>query len=123
MRGWMMRLIGCAGFLVVGVAQVAASDSPAAPMTYCHQMTRKLGRGAANVVTAPLELIRKPFLVGQDDGGVAGVTVGIVQGVGAAIIREAAGLVEVVTFPVPFPNHFQPLVMPEFVYANGDWVP
>ena len=124
MRSWMMRLLWCAGFLtVVAVHAAAASDGAATPTTRSQLITRKLGRGLANVVTAPLELIRKPFLVGQDDGGLAGMTVGVVQGIGAAVIREGAGLIEVVTFPLPFPNYFQPLVMPEFVYANGDWVP
>ena len=123
MRSRMTSLAWCAGVLLVGMAQAVASDGPdVGPKNYWHGVTRKLGRGAANVLSAPLEVIRKPFLVGQADGGVAGATVGVVQGVGAAIIREGAGLMEVVTFWTPFPNDFRPLVTPEFIYANGDWV-
>lgn len=85
--------------------------------------TRKLGRGLANVATAPLELIRTPYFVEQRDGGLASITVGIVQGVGAVVIRELAGIVETVTFPIPLPKRFAPLIEPEFVYAHGDWAP
>jgi putative exosortase-associated protein (TIGR04073 family) len=120
----MTSLAWCTGLVLAGMAQACASSGQEVwPENYWHGATRKLGRGVANVLSAPLELIRKPFLVGQQDGGLAGVTVGIVQGLGAAVIREGAGLIEVVTFFAPFPNHFQPLVKPEFIYAGGDWVP
>ncbi|MBI4353702.1 MAG: exosortase system-associated protein, TIGR04073 family [Candidatus Omnitrophica bacterium] len=90
---------------------------------YLEGSTRKLGRGACNVVTAPLELIRAPYLVTQQEGSMAGATVGVIQGVGAVIIRELAGVVEIATFFLPFPNGFHPLIKPEFIYAHGDWVP
>ena len=110
-------------FVLGGMAMAqAVGGEETYPKNSWHAASRKLGRGAANVVSAPLELIRKPFLVGQKDGGLAGMTVGVAQGLGAAVIREGAGLVEVVTFWTSFPNDFQPLVMPEFIYANGDWV-
>ncbi len=92
------------------------------PSRYLYQSLRKGGRGLANALTAPLELIREPYLVSEEDGGLAGVTVGIARGLGSALIREGAGLIELGTFCLPFPNkEFQPLVKPEFVYAHGDW--
>lgn len=90
---------------------------------YADGSTRKLGRGVCNVVTAPLELIRTPYLVTQQDGSMAGATIGLIQGFGAVVSRELAGVVEMVTFFLPFPNGFNPLVKPEFIYAHGDWVP
>jgi len=100
-------------------AGVAAADQPA--RRYFDGTTRKLGRGVANILTAPLELVREPYLIGQDDGMLAGVTVGLVRGVGSTVIREAAGIIETVTFPIPIPKNFQPLLTPEFIFANGDW--
>lgn len=83
---------------------------------------RKLGRGLANVFTFPLELLREPALVGQQDGGIAGVTVGVVKGIVSAVTRGGAGVLEVLTFYAPFPvADFQPIVKPEFVFANGNW--
>ena len=90
---------------------------------YLEGSTRKLGRGICNMVTAPLELIRTPHLVTQQEGGLAGATVGMIQGVGAVVIRELAGAIEIASFFLPFPNGFNPILKPEFVYANGDWVP
>lgn len=93
------------------------------PRSYVDGMTRKLGRGLANILTAPLELIRVPSLTGQREGGFSMLTVGVLQGFRAAGMREAAGIVEVLTFVTPHPRGFLPLVKPEFVYANGAWAP
>ena len=106
----------------------AADELETAPetalVTWRSQAFRKLGRGAANVLTGPLELLRMPYLVGQRDGGVAAVTVGVAQGFGAGFVREVAGVVEILTWPISFPTlDFVPLVTPEFVYAHGDWTP
>ena len=103
----------------------AAADEPeTASVTWWSQACRKLGRGVANVLTGPLELLRTPYLVGQRDGGVARITVGVVQGLSAGLVREVAGAVEILTWLIPFPTPgFAPLVTPEFVYAHGDWTP
>ena len=101
----------------LSIPRIAHADG-----TYLDGLTRKLGGGLANVVSAPFELLRESYLVGSKDGGLAGMTVGLVRGIGSAIIREGAGLIEVLTFyaPVPVPD-FQPLVKPEFIFANGNW--
>lgn len=93
------------------------------PKGYLDGAARKLGRGAANVLTAPLELIRTPYFIGAQDGGFAAITAGMAQGLVAGVVRELAGIVEVATFPIPIPKDFRPLVKPEFVYAHGDWAP
>ena len=90
---------------------------------YMEGATRKLGRGICNVATGPLELVRTPSLVNQQDGGLAGATIGVVQGVWAMAAREVVGVYEVATFLIPLPKGFRPIVTPEFVYANGDWSP
>ena len=95
-------------------------DDEAGP-GYLESASRKLGRGVANIATAPLELIRVPSIVNEDEGDIAAVTVGAIQGVGMVVIRALGGAVEVLTFPLPFPNHFEPLVYPEYVYVHGRW--
>lgn len=105
----------------LGVAGLAAAND--GPPRYLDGSIRKLGRGVANIVTAPLELIRTPYFVEERDGGFAGFSVGIALGVKAAIVRELGGVIETVTFCIPIPRDFKPLVKPEFVYAHGDWVP
>lgn len=100
-----------------------AADEDQPPQTYARGVARKLGRGVANVATAPLELLRVPYLTSQREGGVAGLSVGVVQGAWSVVVRELAGVAEVTTFLIPLPSNFRPLVRPEFVYANGDWTP
>jgi len=81
----------------------------------------KLGRGIANVVTCPLELIRTPTLVGRRQGYLAALSVGIAQGAWRTVQRGAIGLFEVVTFFAEIPDNFEPIMKPEFVHAHGDW--
>ena len=84
----------------------AAGSNPAA---------RKLGRGVANIALSFTEIPLTMIDVGQDHGGVAGATWGLVQGVGSTVVRMLVGVVEVVTFPLPFPKvGYGPMIQPEF---------
>lgn len=83
---------------------------------------KKFSRGVANIFTGPGELIRMPVIVNQRDGYVAASTVGIAQGAWRTLLRMVAGVYEVVTFWGPYPADYQPLILPEYVYAHGDWI-
>jgi len=107
------------GIFLLGVAGSAAAGER--KPSYVDGAFRKLGRGIANIVTCPLELIRTPELVGRRDGYVASLSVGLTQGVWRVIARGVSGAYEVVTFPIPLPRHFHPVITPEFVWAHGDW--
>ncbi len=91
--------------------------------TYVEGATRKLGRGLANVVTAPLELIRQPYYISQEEGGLAGATYGLLGGAWWGLYRGLTGIYDVVTFCIPVPPDFRSLIKPEFIYAHGDLVP
>lgn len=111
------------GLLVGGIPLLAEANTPGAKY-YLDGSARKLGRGAANFFTSPLELIREPYLVGQRDGGFASLTVGIARGVVSGVIRAGAGAIEVLTFYMSYPNtDYKPLVEPEFVFQHSDWAP
>ncbi len=116
------RVLGgalAAGIMAMGLGLPSSAHADEA---YRNGSARKLGRGLANVVSAPLELLRETSLVSQKDGGLAGMTIGVVRGVMSTVIREGAGIAEVLTFYMPAPvADFQPLVKPEFVFVNGNW--
>ena len=77
---------------------------------------RKFGRGLANVATGVLEILYKVHAVYLDQWAVASVSVGVVSGVGAAITRTVAGVIETVTFLFPLGRYgYEPLVRPEFL--------
>jgi putative exosortase-associated protein (TIGR04073 family) len=76
---------------------------------------RKLGRGLANMVTFPLELLNQVSRTNISDGPMAAVTWGLVKGVGMTGFRALVGVYETVTFPFPCPKDYKPILTePEF---------
>ena len=120
-KRWKVLVI--AAVLAGGLASPAGAESSSMAYSgsYMDGMLEKLGRGLANVVTCPLELIRTPTLVGRRDGIFAQLTVGMVQGAWNTIARGVTGIYEVATFYAPLPKGFRPIVTPEYVWAHGDW--
>lgn len=124
-NGRQIGLLLCAALVTSGLCAAApafaAGTSDGEP-SYMDGALSKLGRGIANIATGPLELVRTPELVTQRDGTLAGVTVGVCQGLWRGVLRELAGAFEVVTFFVEVPKDFKPLMSPEFVWQHGNWV-
>lgn len=60
----------------------------------------KLWRGIVNTLTGWGELIRQPIILTKEDGAV-GVPEGLINGVFMSVVRTGAGVVEIVTFPLP----------------------
>ena len=78
----------------------------------------KLKRGALNVVVSPLEIpnaMWDDWQTGTVTGYLGGATWGVVYGAIKFTTRALAGLYEVVTFPVPVPKDYWPVIEdPEF---------
>lgn len=100
-------------------APAAASDGVRA--SYLDGSLRKLGRGITNLATCPLELIRTPQAESYRYGYLEAMSVGLLHGAWRTIQRGVVGAFEVLTFYAEIPDQFEPLMMPEFVFANGDW--
>ena len=98
-----------------------ATAAPDKPATSVENGLGKLGRGVANLLTCPGEIIRTVDIVSHRDGFVAGSTVGLLQGAGRTILRAGAGVVEVLTFPIEKPKGYRPLIEPEYIFAHGAW--
>jgi len=100
-------------FLFVAVA--------AAP-GYCDDQLKKLGRGLCNIGTFPFEIFLQASRVNTSDGPMAGATWGLLKGIGMAGTRLAVGVYETVTFPVPMPKDYQPILKdPEFMFEDSNW--
>tara|TARA_B100000609_G_C17055202_1_gene351134 strand:- start:67 stop:471 length:405 start_codon:yes stop_codon:yes gene_type:complete len=76
----------------------------AAPSTFAGNPMEKLGRGIANCVFGPLEILIQPYDVMHEQGNVAALTYGVIKGVVWVVARECVGVVDIVTFPVPLPG-------------------
>ncbi len=118
-RGVLVGALAVTGIL--GTMPPAHAKGTEESSPYGHGMMRKLGRGIANIATCPAELIRTPELVTHKEGTLAGLTVGVMQGVWRTLLRGLTGVYEVVTFYAEIPDGFEPLIKPEFVWARGDW--
>ena len=120
----MRRSVGVTMYVAAGVVALLAAASPAragATMDGIAPPLRKLGRGVANVTTAGLELPYKICRVNDDQGPLAAISVGVLSGVGAAVTRSFAGMVEIGTFLFPLDHYgYGPLVKPEFLLAPND---
>ena len=119
---WLAVTMVAMGLSTQAWANIPGTSDESRDNAYINGMLTKFGRGVSNIVTSPLELLRTPTLVGRRQGNLAGITVGLAQGAWRTLERAAIGVFEVVTFFAEVPDNFQPIMKPEFVYADGDWV-
>ncbi|MGB2705305.1 MAG: exosortase system-associated protein, TIGR04073 family [Candidatus Omnitrophota bacterium] len=91
-----------------------------ASSAYADTMLKKLGRGAANIITCPLEI---PYRIGranEESGPFAAFTWGILDGFCRTAMRFIVGGYEVISFPIPFPPNYEPIIDdPEFFLEEG----
>lgn len=105
-------------FLVIILVIVAGLAAPA----YCDGPVKKLGRGICNVLTCPFEIFEQMSRVHKESGPMAGVTYGLLKGVGMTGVRAVVGAYEVATFPVPVPGDYEPILRdPEFFFQDVGW--
>ena len=79
---------------------------------------RKLQRGFLNVALSPIEISNELSKEVKNDtfppSWVAGLGRGSIYAVGRALV----GVYEMVTFPLPFPAHYKPVLQPEFEWQH-----
>lgn len=92
--------------------QAEEPPTPSVPV----RIGTKLVRGLANLVTGVGEIPKQVYLVGKREGWVQGTFRGPFEGLGMFIARTLAGAYEVVTFPLPVPPGYQPMLLPEYVW-------
>jgi putative exosortase-associated protein (TIGR04073 family) len=91
--------------------------TPAIERVYSWQ--EKLGRGAVNIVTSPVEIARGIQVGAEREGLAYGWTAGLVQGFAKGFVRLGAGALDLLTFPFDFPQESKaPLVEPEFAWEK-----
>ena len=105
-------------FVLVLVAVILITNLVITP---CYaDVWRKLGRGLANTLTGFVEIPKKVILVSKNDNPLMGLTWGFVKGTGVGLLRTAAGVYETVTFPIPAPAEYEPIIQPEFVFEEWE---
>lgn len=80
----------------------------------------KFGRGVSNILTSPGELYTQPWLLSKDHATSTAIAGGLLKGVALIVAREAVGIYEVLTFPLPFPKNYGPIIKPATTFTDWD---
>lgn len=105
-------------FLLVLVAVVLISNLIITPC-FADPM-RKLGRGLVNTLTGVVEIPKKVYMISKSDNILMGLTWGWVKGTAVGLLRTACGVYETLTFPIPAPADYEPIMDPEFVFEGWE---
>ena len=109
----MKRFFSCLFVLLF----VFISVSIATP-SYANGPFKKLGRGLANTATGWIEFFVTVQESCEKHDYIGGLFYGIPTGIVKALIRTSIGLYETVTFAIPIPNDYEPILEPEFVTTS-----
>lgn len=92
------------------------------PAVYCDDPAKKLGRGFSNLLTWPLEGPEQIQRTNVEEGPMAAMTWGAIKGLTMMVVRLGAGIYEVLTFPIPVPKDYKPILTdPEFFLEDKSW--
>ncbi|MGB2662222.1 MAG: exosortase system-associated protein, TIGR04073 family [Candidatus Omnitrophota bacterium] len=97
----------------VAVVIIAGLLFSFAVQSYADGPMDKLKRGATNLALSPLELpnaVWSDWEMGTAEAFFEGATWGVLQGVFNIAKRAVVGTFEIITFPVPFPKDYKPIL-------------
>ena len=111
-----MRKVTNFAIIFILTASLICIQSP------CHaqNMFRKLGRGISNIGTSIFEIPKSIQESFYSDGPVAATTYGMIDGIFKFFVRTVVGAYEVITFPIPLPSEYAPIVEPEFLFSPDE---
>ncbi len=105
-------------FVVVYVLSMAGSALAAESRTW--MPLEKLGRGISNIATCPLEIGKNVEAANESDGIFAAYSWGLLKGSADTLVRAVVGIYEVVTFPLPVPADYAPILTnPEYFLKDN----
>ncbi|MBI4372911.1 MAG: exosortase system-associated protein, TIGR04073 family [Candidatus Omnitrophica bacterium] len=80
----------------------------------------KLGRGFTNIVMSPAEIVYQPMKMREEHNAMIAWTGGLLKGIVYFPVRLLLGVYDVVTFPLPWPDHYGYWVEPETLIEGFD---
>lgn len=125
----MLLMMAGTGSELLAVDNLSFNPSePTGYENYWNCISRKLGRGISNTAFGVLEIPLRIYDVRFEEGGIAGLTYGTLNGLGYFILRELVGVLDIATFPLPLPgcpnDHvngigwgFGPVLSPEWILS------
>lgn len=78
----------------------------------------KCVRGVGNILSGWLEIPLSIYETSFEENSFIGMTYGLAKGFGKAIARTSVGVYELLSFPLPFPENYRPIIEPEFAFEK-----
>ena len=85
---------------------------------YAQSMGDKLNRGLTNIVTGWFEIPKNMSAASAKHDFVSAFFIGLPKGLWMTVVRTGAGVYDTVTFPIPFPKDYKPVLEPEFIFTD-----
>ncbi|MFP4382274.1 MAG: exosortase system-associated protein, TIGR04073 family [Candidatus Sumerlaeia bacterium] len=105
--------------MVLGMSMPAAQAADDyRPESDIDNMFTKLGRGLVNVFTGWLEIPSQIGKTIRKTDPVTGTVIGLLKGSAWTVARMCTGVYEVVTFPFPLPENYEPIIEPEYIVKS-----
>lgn len=79
---------------------------------------RKLQRGFLNVALSPIEISNELAKEVRNDTFPPSWVAGLGRGAFYTVGRALVGVYEMVTFPLPYPANYKPILQPEFTWQH-----
>ena len=80
----------------------------------------KAFRGVSNTVLGLVtEIPRTMYYDSAEKGPTYGLTVGFLEGIALGLGRTVVGVYELVSFPIPFPEEYKPVLAPGDPFGEG----
>lgn len=109
--------LGCVALVLMVLALTAGPAVAAEQRAYGEGVLTKFARGIVNTATGWMELFKQPYRGAQQEGP-GGALVGVGKGIGYTVGRTLSGVYDVVTFPIPVPDNFEPFMKPDYVFDS-----
>ena len=84
---------------------------------------RKLQRGFLNVALSPFEISHELAKEVRNDTLPPSWFAGLGRGAAYTVGRALVGVYEIVTFPLPYPANYKPVLQPEFPWEQAEEMP
>ena len=110
----------CCLFFVTGCTRFSKQKPGEAPdlsqprQSFYSAPIERLNSGFINILSGPIEPFNNLREEIKRTNPVYGFVPGLIRGVTWLVVREAVGVFEIVTFPIPWKPHLQPI--------NVDWL-
>lgn len=94
----------------ISVLMVLALAASFAQVGEARNAGDKLQTGVVNIFTSPYEILDSVQKDRTGKGFAAGKSHGLLEGLGRSFTKLIAGIIEVGTFPLPWPNEYKPIL-------------